>query len=170
MPFPISTFGAKEFWNNANHGNASRILLDADTAEQFPAVLNFIYSPHGSMDVTRDNAVALWLLARTFQILPLEKKLARFVLGDMSVSNVCFYMTQASRFNDDGVLALATDTAAKHIDEMDADHGLWCTIDRETFTKIIRSPRLVHRRQEVSSHLSILVSEFTSSTQLPFAN
>ena len=90
--------------NKANYSESetstSRIELDELSASAFPAMLDYMYSRNDELDISCQNAAALYNLSQYFVIESLQRETRKFWQDEMEVDEFGTYYEQAAKFGN----------------------------------------------------------------------
>ncbi|KAG7348542.1 BTB/POZ domain containing protein [Nitzschia inconspicua] len=155
-----------EFLTDVFRGENSctyQLLLEMKVSSFMPCLLDYIYCPDYTIDVTTDNAMVLRQLAKILKVVPLVVKIAGFILEDLDSSTMSTYVAESSFFNDDQVTELIVQRCSQHVQTIGVKDPLWAVMEPDLFLRVISSPLI--DRETLSPHLSILVKEFLTLHQ-----
>jgi hypothetical protein len=138
--------------------NTSDIELDDMTADAFPSMLDFLYSPTNTLYISTEKAIALRYLAQYFGIRLLHKKVMEFLRKDISLSTVSTYISNTNLFHDEKISGYVAETCAVNILEILPTSDLVLKVNPKFFLHVISSPEI--DTCAVSGHLSVLVAAY----------
>lgn len=143
----------------------SQIELELPAANAFPILLDFVYHPDWTLDVNRDNAVALFYLGKYLEVRRLKHHTKAFWEQDLALESCTHYYEQASLFHDDDVLRKVLQLCAREVHHIPAglvkitDWDFWRRISEILVTLPAESEE---EDTERSLQWSRLLSQFVS--------
>ena len=141
----------------------SKLELSPLAAHAFPAMLDYIYSSTGRLNISSENATALHHLSQHLEIKSLRRKVRHFCKADLSLDNICTYVQHAKLFNDQKILRYAEQYYSRHIFQMREDTAvdILKTFDPPSFLRVVTSPA-VGSGDSISLSLSLIISVYCS--------
>ena len=134
-------------------------LMHGEAAKLVPDMFDYLYSADDKLKISTETAVGLRHLSEFFAIRALATEVVSFIYEDMSLENVLVYLNSALAFDDLETVNLCAKRCAENIKKIGPFSPFLRDIDPSFFLEIISSPHIL-RREQCSSHLSLLVSVY----------
>jgi hypothetical protein len=137
---------------------STKLTLVDQSLAYIPYIFDFAYCHDYELDLTTENVMPYRYLAEIFQISPLVKQTAAFILHDMKIENMSTYISESYRYNDITVTKIIAATCGEQIDSIEITDDLWTDMDPALFLQVISCPKI--HRKTVSRQLSVLLVEY----------
>lgn len=135
----------------------SRIDLVEIAAKAFPQLLDYMYSIDGNLEITTENATALFWLGQYFEIRRLRWDALQFCIKDMSAQTCGTYYEHAFLEQNHKILGMASKFCAEHILEIDTTSRLLHVPDPEFWHNVLHNRTTT---DDFSRHMSKLIAVF----------
>lgn len=148
-----------DYTDHKNH--TTRLELERLAAEAFPALLDYMYSPAGEVDLKTDNATALFNLSAQLGIKSLRRKTKDFWMSDLCMENISTYYAHARVFKDKKVLTHAEEYCAQHIFEVKETLvvEILSAVDPHFFLRVVTNA-FMQGDEQASLRLSLLIAVY----------
>jgi BTB/POZ domain len=139
--------------------SVTAVELDHEAAVVFPQVLDFIYTPDHSLQMTHENAIVLRFLARVLGISLLSKMVLEFICKDITLENVISYLKGSYLYEDERIQTVASKLCATQIQSIDMDSPLLEEFKPDFFARVVASSDI---KDSSKCHLTILITKYFS--------
>ena len=125
--------------NVGQEQQTTRLELEQLAAENFPFLLDYLYSPYHELKINTYNATALHSLSAQLQMRALRRKVREFWMADLGMDNLVTYYDHARLFKDAKILAHAEQHCAQHIFDISesAVVNVLTAIDPNFFLRVV---------------------------------
>lgn len=141
--------------------STTRFEIERLAAKAFPALLDYMYSTKGKLDITTDTATALFALSAQLGIKSLRRKVREFWMKDLSMENLSTYYGHARVFKDSKILGYAENYCARHIFEVKETLvvEILTAVDPHFFLRVVSSTAMKGDEQ-AAMRLSLLIAVY----------
>lgn len=148
-----SEYFAKLFRKKHKKSNGTRIELRPSAAAAFPDMLDFLYSPMGTLPNTNTHtAVALRHLATCFGIRELFDAVTEFIKLDLSPETAPTYLLEADAFSHEKLLSAALKQCAQNFESIKFSRIV--TLSPPLLEEVVTSPLLEVSSRVLSSRIA----------------
>ena len=144
-----------------HRSNTTRLEVERLAAQAFPALLDYMYSANGDLDINTENATALFALSAQLGIRSLRRKVKDFWTRDLCMENLSTYYGHARVFKDAKILSYAEDFCAKHIFEVKETLvvEILTAVDPHFFLRVVTSDAM-QGDEQAAMRLSLLIAVY----------
>jgi hypothetical protein len=144
-----------------HQSSTTRFEVERLAAKAFPALLDYMYSTKGKLDIDTENATALFALSAQLGIKSLRRKVKDFWMKDMTMENLTTYYGHARVFKDSKILGFAEDYCAKHIFEVKETLvvEILTAVDPHFFLRVVSSS-IMKGDEQAAMRLSLLIAVY----------
>ena len=139
-------------------GKSTEIWFDSVAADAMPQLLDYMYAPDGTLDISTECAVGLRHLAQFFGMRGLHKKVMAYITLDLTMYNIKTYYQHTVRVDDTKVSELASAHCAEHVMEIGLDDPLLEVIDPSFLRRILLSSAIDSEEKQL--YTSQLLAEY----------
>lgn len=144
-----------------HESNTTRLEVERLAAKAFPALLDYMYSTKGKLDINTENATALFALSAQLGIKSLRRKVKDFWMADLSMENLSTYYGHARVFKDTKILSHAEEYCAQHIFEVKETLvvEILTAVDPHFFLRVVSSS-IMQGDEQAAMRLSLLIAVY----------